>query len=93
MMCTGEFGNMIRLEELLTVICGELVCVVDGQRKAYASKEDVTALYPNHIVTAIGAEDGKIVLELRPWQMPKTDLNAEWVEEYRKQNQAEPSFF
>ena len=85
---------MIRLEELLKVICGEFVCVTDGQRKAFSSKDKLICndLYKNYVITSIRSEDSMIVLELQSWETHAADTTAEWVEKYREQNKSDPSF-
>lgn len=86
---------MTRLVDVLEIIRGELICVTDGQRKSFSSKEDLlnSDLYQNHVVTSVCSEDNAVVLELQPWQSPVTDMDSEWVKKYKEQNGSEPSFF
>ncbi len=86
---------MTRIEEILPLLCGEFVCVTDGEKKIFKCKEDLekAGLYTNHTVSSISVQDGKLVLELTPWRVPIADLNSEWAKEYAEKNGAEPSFF
>lgn len=86
---------MTRLEEILPLLCGEFVCVAYGEEKVFRSREalEKSGLYENYTVTSISVQDGKLVLELTPWQVPTVDLNSEWVKEYKEKNGTEPSFF
>ena len=86
---------MIRIEEILPLLCGEFVCVTGGEEKIFKCKEDLekAGLYTNHTVSSISVQDGKLVLELTPWRVPTADLNSEWAREYTEKNGTEPSFF
>ena len=86
---------MIRMEDIQQVIHGKIICVAGNCRKTFDSEADLLAdsAYRNHTIASISAEDNAIVLELRPWQAPVTDTDAEWVREYREQNGSDPSYF
>ena len=86
---------MIRMEDIQQVIHGKIICVVGNCRKMFDSEADLLAdsSYRNHTIASISAADDAIVLELRPWQAPATDTDAEWVREYKDQNGSDPSYF
>lgn len=86
---------MTRFVDVLEIIHGQIICISDGQRKSYPSKQDLlnSNLYNNHVVTSICSEDNAVVLELQPWQSPKTDMEFEWAKKYKEQSGSEPSFF
>ena len=86
---------MTRLGDVLEIIQGEIICISDGQRKSFLSKEDLlnSDLFKNYVVITICSEHNAVVLELQPWQPPVTDINSEWAKEYKDHNGSEPSFF
>ncbi len=86
---------MTRLVDVLEIINGNIICVSDGRRKSFPSKEDLlnSDLFKNHIVTSICSEDNAVVLKLQPWQSPMTDIDSEWAKKYKEQNGSELSFF
>lgn len=86
---------MTRLDDILKLIQGGFVCVTDDQQHEFTSKDELTNsdLYKNYIVISIRSENNSIVLELQPWQPPTTDMDSDWVEEYKTLNGWDPSFF
>ena len=79
------------------IVRKKVVCfiVVDDCRKAFDSEADLLAYseYKNYVIASISAEDDAVVLELRPWQVPATNMGADWIQEYREQNCSDPSYF
>ena len=90
-----KYGKMLRIEEILPLLCGEFICALDGVQIVYQCKEDLekTGLYKNYIVTSVSVQEGKIALTLTPWQIPTADSDSVWVKESTKKNGVEPSFF
>ena len=86
---------MIRMEDIQQVIHGKIICVAGNCRKTFDSEAELFAdmTYKNFIIASISSENDSIVLELRPWQAPATDTDAEWVRKYKKQNGFDPSYF
>jgi len=86
---------MTSLADVLGIVKGQIICVLDGQRKVFTSNDDLlnSGMYTNYIVTSIGSENDAIVLELQPWESPVPDMDADWVKEYKEQTGSEPSFF
>ena len=86
---------MTRIEEILPLLCGEFVCMADGEKRVFQSKEDLekSGRYKNYTVSSISVQDGKLVLELAPWQIPAADSDSEWAKEYTEKNGKEPGFF
>ena len=86
---------MIRMEDIQQVIHGKIICVTGNYRKTFDSEAELFAdmTYKNYIITSISSENDAIVLELRPWQAPATDTDAEWVRKYKEQNGFDPSYF
>ena len=86
---------MIRMEDIQQVVHGKIICVAGNCRKTFDSEAELFAdmTYKNFIIASISSENDSIVLELRPWQAPATDTDAEWVREYMKQNGSDPSYF
>lgn len=86
---------MTRLVDVLEIIRGKIICVSDGQRKSFSSKEELldSDLFKHYVVTSIFSEDNAVVLKLQPWQSPVTDMDSEWAKKYKEQIGSEPSFF
>ena len=86
---------MTRIEEILPLLCGEFVCVMDGKRRALRCKEELekTELYKNHTVTSVFVQEGKLVLTLTPWKPSATESDSAWAKEYKEQTGVEPGFF
>lgn len=86
---------MTRFEDVLKIIQGAFVCIADDKQYEFASREEFTdsAFCKNYVVTSICSKNNTLVLELQPWQAPVTDIDAEWVKEYKELNGSEPSFF
>ena len=86
---------MTRIEEILPLLQGEFICVVNGEEKSFQCKEDFekAGQYQNYIVSSLSVQEGNLVLVLTPWQTPTAKLDSEWAKEYQKKIGAEPSFF
>ena len=86
---------MTRLEDVLKIIQGAFVCIADNKQYEFSSKEDFTDsdLYKNYVVSSVCSKDNTLVLELKPWQPPVTDMDAKWVKDHKELNGSEPSFF
>ena len=82
--------NCFFVKDFLRIVNGEFICIADGQR--IQDKEFDLDIYKNYIVSSIGVEEQKIVIELKPYSAV-VDPNAEWVKEYKQQYGVEPSFF
>ena len=83
------------LNIILNKIKGDFICVYGDERKTFSSKEDFdkSTMEKNSTVSSISVQDGVIILELKKWETPKTDLNGEWAIEHEKQFGEKPSFF
>lgn len=83
------------MEDIQQVIHGKIICVAGNCRKTFDSEAELFAdmTYKNFIIASISSENDSIVLELRPWQAPATDTDAEWVRKYKEQNGSDPSYF
>ena len=79
----------------MPLLCGEFVCVADGEERAFQSREalEKSELYENYTVDAISVREGKLVLSLTPWQIPATDTDSAWTKGYKEKNGVEPGFF
>lgn len=86
---------MMRLENILKLVQGKIVCVLDDQSKAFSSAHEVIecGLYEHCIVSDITAKEDAIVLKLERNQPPTTEENGKWVEDHKKQFGSNPSFF
>lgn len=85
---------MTRLSDVLGIVNGKAVCVVNGERNVFVSKDElVDSSFCNYVVTSICAENDAIVMNLKPWQPPVTDMDADWVKSYKEGTGTEPSFF
>lgn len=86
---------MTRIEEILPLLQGEFICVVNGAEKGFRCQGDFdqAGLYKNHIVSAISVQDGKLVLTLTPWQIPTPETDSAWAKEYAEKNGTKPGFF
>ena len=86
---------MIRVEDVLKIVNGKIICVVDDRRKVFSSKEELLndTVYKGYAIVPISSENEAIVFELQPWQSPLTDCDAEWVKKHKEETGFEPSFF
>ena len=86
---------MTRIQDVLEIIHGKIICVVGNQRKVFITKENLinNDLYKDYVITSVCSEDNAIVLELQPWQPCMADLDADWAKIHKEQNGFEPSFF
>jgi hypothetical protein len=80
---------------ILNKIKGDFICVYGDERKTFSSKEDFdkSTMEKNCTVSSISVQDGVIILELKKWESPKTDLDDERAKEHEKQFGEKPSFF
>lgn len=85
----------MRLEEILPLLQGEFICIVNGEEKMFRCKEDLekVELYQKHTVSVLFVREEKLVLELTPWQIPVADTDSAWAKAYTEKNGMEPSFF
>lgn len=83
------------LKVILEKIKGDFICVYGAERKKYSSKEEFekSEMEGNCTVSSINVQDGVIVLELKKWESPVTDLDCEWAKEHEKRFGEKPSFF
>lgn len=83
------------LNMILGKVKGNFICVYGEEQKAFSSKEefDKSAMEKNCTVSSTSVQDGAIVLELKKWESPKTDLDGEWAKEHEKQFGEKSSFF
>lgn len=83
------------LNMILEKISGSFICVYEGESKSFISKDEFekSDMGKNCTVSSISTMDGVIVLELKKWESPQTDMNAEWVQEHKRMYGEEPSFF
>ncbi|MBQ2988584.1 MAG: hypothetical protein IJD59_05725 [Clostridia bacterium] len=79
---------VFRLEDVLKIVSNPFVCTVDGEPVG-ANKDE----YKNYIVTAIGAKDGAVIVEIKPWKPTSARLDADWCRERTKKVGEEPGFF
>ncbi len=86
---------MTRLADILKVVKGQIICVSDGERKVFASNDELlnSGMYKNDIVTSISSENSALVIELQPWKSSMPDMDADWVKKHKEQTGSEPSFF
>ena len=86
---------MTRFEDVLKIIQGAFVCILDNKQHEFVSKEEFTdsELYRNYVITSICSKDDTLVLELQPQQLSVTDMDAKWVKGHKELNGSEPSFF
>ena len=84
----------IRLEDILKVTEGNLICFVDDQKIESCSEQDLDH-YKNHIVVSLNATANDIIIKLEPYEIPKTDdcINDAWYKEHVKQFGTVPGFF
>lgn len=84
----------IRLEDILKITEGNLICFVDNQKIEHFSEQDLD-YYKNHIVVSLNATDSDIIIKLKPFETQKTDdcINDDWYKEHVKQFGTVPGFF
>lgn len=82
-----------RFEDLLKIIKGNFVCELDGKR--IPNDEINAGAYQNYEIASIRIENYSILIELKPFESvtPGFNPNDNWVKEYKKQFESEPSFF
>lgn len=79
--------------DFLKILKGDFVCTVSGKRIV---KENIDAeIYGNYCVASVKAEDGKLLIELKPFETVRTkyDPKEEWVKRHEEQFGDEPGFF
>ncbi len=83
------------LNTILEKIKGNFTCVYEDECRAFSSKEEFAQsdMEKNCTVSSISVNDGTLVLELKKWESPKTDMDGDWVKEHEKQFGEKPSFF
>ena len=86
---------MIRIEDILKIVNGKIICVVNNRRKVFFSKEELLndTGYKDYAIVSISSENDAIVLELQSWQPPITKLEVKWVKMHKEETGFEPSFF
>ena len=86
---------MIRIEDILKIVNGKIICVVNDRRKVFFSKEELQndTGYKDYAIVSISSENDAVVLELQSWQPPITKLEVEWVKKHKEETGFEPSFF
>ncbi len=83
------------LNTILGKIKGNFICVYEGESKVFSSKDEFerSDMEKNCCVSSITARDGIIVIELKKWFSPITDMNSDWIKEHEKQFGTAPGFF
>ena len=86
---------MIQLENILKIVQGNIVCILDDHSRAFSSAHEAieSGLYKNCILAGITAKEDSIILKLESYQPPITEENGKWIEDYQKQFGSNPSFF
>ena len=86
---------MLRFEDVLNIVQGSFICIIDNKKYEFFSKKDFKNKMPNinYIVTSVSSENGKLRFELQPWKPPITDMNSEWVKNYKEKIGSDPGFF
>lgn len=86
---------MLRFSEIKELVYENSTYVTVDDEKKLLCKLDLSEkdAYRNYAVTAIGSEDGFVVLKLQKKLPPVADADSEFAKEYKEQNGAEPSFF
>ena len=86
---------MVRFEDIIPIIGNKVICIANGERTVFTDKSEILdkVLYKNYEVVSIGADNGNIVLDLRPFTSPNVKSDPEWEKEYKEQNGFEPCFF
>lgn len=94
-----------RIDELLDLIKCPVVCIVEQEQRGYESGKDVySSLIKKDIVQGknleyeikeITMEEGKIILSLKKKLSDplRTDMDSDWVKEYKEQNDRYPDLF
>lgn len=82
------------LEKILSLITGGMVCIVNGDKKIFASgKEALENLDGKYIIKSINAEDNAVFLVLEKDETVANDMNAHWVKEHIEKYGVEPNLF
>lgn len=86
---------MLRFSEIKELVNENITYVIVGDEKKLLKELDLTEkdAYRNYAVTAIGTENGFVVLSLQQSEPPIADADSEFAKKYKEQNGAEPSFF
>ena len=86
---------MMLSENILKLVQGKIVCVLDYQSREFSSATEVikSGLYEHCHVSDITAKEDAIVLQLERYHPPTTEENGKWVEDHKKQFGSNPSFF
>lgn len=83
------------LKMVLEKLKGKFICVHGEKRKEFSSvvEFEKSDMEKGCIVSSISTQNGAIVLELKKWEYPHVDMDADWVKEHEKQFGEKPSFF
>lgn len=82
------------LNQILKKINGGFICVLGEKTEAFSTVEEFehSDFEKNCIVVSIRSQENVIVLELKPFKIPRADSNAAWLKNQDSLSM-EPSFF
>lgn len=94
-----------RIDELLDLVKCPVICIVDQEQREYETgkgvysalikKDTVQGKNLEYEIKGITTEEGKVILSLeKKYSEPiRTDMDADWVKEYKEQNGRYPNLF
>ena len=90
--------NMLQLtpeaKGVLKTVRGKVICVENGNRKAFDSGEEAAENYTSHYrVVSISAEGNEVVLEVEDMQPAINEEREKYLQEYREKYGREPNPF
>lgn len=82
------------LIQMLELIKGAVVCLIDGERKRFSSGQEAKDQIKDKFdVESIAAEGDTVVLTLQESTTTPNDMNADWVKEHVAIYGKEPNLF
>lgn len=83
------------LSRIAEKIIGRFICVANGERREFQDGSELadSGFGDDYAVESISAQDGVVVITLKPWIAPTADASCEWANEEKLLNGREPSFF
>lgn len=82
-------------KQIMDKIHDNFFCQINGEKTEYANgQKALQQIEGNYQIASITAYNGKVLLIMEHDETIPNDLNAEWVEKYRQENNGkEPGFF
>ncbi|HJD41705.1 MAG TPA: hypothetical protein H9910_01660 [Candidatus Mediterraneibacter quadrami] len=82
------------LKKVLELVKGTVVCIIDGEKKGFASGQDaLEKVAGKHVITSICVEDNAVALMLEADSTVPNGINVDWVKSLIEKYGKEPNLF